>query len=170
MYFELRTVAMVGLLATSATSKPVKYTIPSNLKLAATNCTYPATYTISNFMSSTDNVDATKNTTSFYFADKDTGISTFCTHNSTSTPTSGSSSEWPCDNPSVSFIYQTTGAAGLTMVELACPGNSPQFEAAGKVQPDLSCTNSTTGSTCVAKQSPITGDFDSFEPAPPTSR
>ncbi|KAI0841987.1 hypothetical protein F5Y06DRAFT_292808 [Hypoxylon sp. FL0890] len=159
---------LFGLLAVSATSEALKYATPS--RLATTNCTYPVKFTVSNFTEYTDRVDSTKNMTSFYFADTGTGISTFCNRNSTSKPSSVNSNEWPCDNSDVLFIYQTTGIAGLTMVELACPGITPQFEASGLVRPDLACTNSTSGTTCTAKQSSISGEFSSFEPTPPTSR
>ncbi|KAI1134555.1 hypothetical protein F5Y05DRAFT_398352 [Hypoxylon sp. FL0543] len=159
---------LFGLLAASATSEALKYAIPS--RLATTNCTYPVNFAVSNFTDYTDRIDGTKNITSFSFADTDTGISTSCTRNSTSKPSSVNSNAWPCDNADVSFIYQTTGIAGLTVIELACPGVTPQFEASGLVTPDLACTNSTSGTTCAAKQSPILGEFSSFEPVPPTTR
>ncbi|KAI1415930.1 hypothetical protein F5Y13DRAFT_155691 [Hypoxylon sp. FL1857] len=159
---------LFSLLAVSATSQALKYAIPS--RVANTNCTYPANFTVSNFTDYTDRVDNTKNITSFYFADAGTGINTFCSRNSTSKSTAANANEWPCDNADVSFIYQTTGIAGLTVIELACPGITPRFEASGLVTPDLACTNSTSGTTCTTKQSPVQGEFNSFEPAPPTSR
>ncbi|KAI1649731.1 hypothetical protein F4815DRAFT_453984 [Daldinia loculata] len=159
-------VALLGLLAVPATSKALKYAIPVSLK--ATDCTFPANYTVSNFTIYTDRTDSSKNSTSFLFDDPRTGINTSCSRNSTS-KLSGSN-RWPCDDSNVAFIYQTTGIAGLTLIEAACPGNVPQFEASGLIRPDLACTNSTSGTTCVAKQSPIVGDFDSLEPAPPPSR
>ncbi|KAI2468093.1 hypothetical protein F4781DRAFT_399847 [Annulohypoxylon bovei var. microspora] len=164
----MRTATLFGLLAASATSYALKYTVPSSLKATAVDCVYPANYTVSNFTVVTDMVDSAKNVTSFYFADAGTSINTPCTHNSTSKPSSVGTNRWPCDNSKVAFIYQTTGIAGLTMVEEACPGSTPQFEASGLITPGLACTNSSSGSTCVAKQSPILGEFDSFEPAPPS--
>ncbi|KAI1107528.1 hypothetical protein F4804DRAFT_297264 [Jackrogersella minutella] len=163
----MHTITLFSLLAASATSNALKYAVPSNIKVAG--CTYPANYTVSDLTISTDEVDSDKNITSFHFADPGTGIDTLCSRNSTSKPSSVSSNRWPCDNQKVSFIYQTTGIAGLTMVEVACPGSTPQFEASGLVTPNLTCTNSTTGSTCVAKQSPILGEFDSLQPTPPST-
>ncbi|XDG06467.1 hypothetical protein ABKA04_006082 [Annulohypoxylon sp. FPYF3050] len=164
----MRTATLFGLLAASATSLALKYTVPTSLKATAVNCVYPANYTISNFSVFTDAADSTKNVTSFSFADAGTGIKTTCSHNSTSKPSSVGTNRWPCDNSNVSFIYQTTGIVGLTLIEVACPGSTPQFEASGLIKPNLTCTNSTSSSTCVAKQSPILGEFDSFEPAPPS--
>ncbi|KAI0135425.1 hypothetical protein F4814DRAFT_444245 [Daldinia grandis] len=158
-------IALLGLLALPAASKALKYAIPMSLK--ATSCTFPANYTVSNFTIYTDRTDSGKNNTSFLFDDPSTGINTSCSRNSTS-KLSGSN-RWPCDDSNVAFIYQTTGIAGLTLIEAACPGNVPQFEASGLIRPDLACTNSTSGTTCVAKQSPIVGDFESLEPAPPPS-
>ncbi|KAI0383933.1 hypothetical protein F5Y04DRAFT_250036 [Hypomontagnella monticulosa] len=160
----MHAITLLGLLAGPVAAKALKYTVPS--KLLAANCTMPADYTVSNFTVYTDTVDNTKDNTSFYFADASTGINTSCSHNSTSKPSTVGSNRWPCDDPNVAFIYQTTGVAGLTLIEVACPGNVPQFEASGLTTPDLACTNSTSGSTCVAKQSPIAGDFDSLQPAP----
>ncbi|KAI0141068.1 hypothetical protein F4776DRAFT_613895 [Hypoxylon sp. NC0597] len=120
MYQNMYVLTLFGLLAVPATSEALKYAIPS--RLATTNCTYPANFTISNFTDYTDRVNNTKNITSFYFADTGTGISTFCSHNSTSKPSPANSNEWLCDNTDVSFIYQKTGIAGLTVIELACPG------------------------------------------------
>ncbi|KAI1385051.1 uncharacterized protein F4822DRAFT_381670 [Hypoxylon trugodes] len=166
-------ITLLGLLVTTGISTPLKYAVPSSLKATASNCIYPANFTVSSFTIYTDRVDSSKNTTSFSFADADTGINAFCTQNSTSKATGANSNQYPCDDPNVTFIYQTTGVAGLTLVELACPGTVPQYEASGLVTPDLACTNSTTASTCAAKQSTITGDFDSLEPVPhppPSSR
>ncbi|KAI1382093.1 hypothetical protein F4677DRAFT_439894 [Hypoxylon crocopeplum] len=165
----MRAVTLFGLLAGSATSKALKYAIPLSLK--ATDCTLPANYTVTNFTIYTNSVDSSKNTTSFGFVDEDTGIDTFCVRNSTSKPSTVASNRWPCDDPLVAFIWQTTGIAGLTMIETACPQSDLGWEASGLITPKLACTNSTSGSTCVATQS-ILGDFDSLEPAPrpPPSR
>ncbi|KAI1481695.1 hypothetical protein K445DRAFT_315093 [Daldinia sp. EC12] len=162
----MHAVTLLGLLAIPAVSTALKYAVPMSLK--ATDCTFPANYTVSNFTIYTDRFDSAKNSTSFIFDDPSTGINTNCSRNSTSKL--HGSNRWPCDDSNVEFIYQTTGIAGLTLIEAACPGNVPQFEAAGLVRPDLACTNSTSGTTCVAKQSPIVGDFDSLQPAPPSSR
>lgn len=120
----MRAITLFGLLAAPAAAKTLKYAVPS--KLLAANCTMPADYTVSNFTVYTDAVDSTKNNTSFYFADASTGINTFCSHNSTSKPSTVGSNRWPCDDPNIAFIYQTTGAAGLTMIEVACPGKCVQ--------------------------------------------
>ncbi|KAI0013480.1 hypothetical protein F4779DRAFT_397610 [Xylariaceae sp. FL0662B] len=165
-------ITLLSLLTGTATAKTLKYAVPASMAAVANNCVYPADYEVANFTTYTDKVDGSKNTTSFHFTDSDTGIDTSCTSNSTSKPSINGTNRYPCDNPAVAFIYQTTGMAGLTMIETACPGNSSQFEAAGQVSPKLDCTDSDSGSTCVAGESPITGDFTSLEPAPrpPPSR
>ncbi|KAI1082761.1 hypothetical protein F5B20DRAFT_530225 [Whalleya microplaca] len=159
-------IPLFSLLAGTAASKSLKYAIPATVAATASNCTYPADFQVANFTTYADKADGSKNTTSFHFTDGETGIDTACGSNSTSKPSINGTNRYPCDNPLVAFIYQTTGMAGLTLVETACPGNVPQFEAAGLISPELDCTDSDTGSTCVAKQATITGDFGSLEPAP----
>ncbi|KAI2629836.1 hypothetical protein GGR54DRAFT_586577 [Hypoxylon sp. NC1633] len=122
MHREMHTIALFGLLAGSATSKALNYAVPVSLK--AMDCTMPANYTVSNFTIYTDRVDSAKNYTSFHFTDAGTGIDTFCGRNSTSKPMFTGSNRWPCDSPNVAFVWQTTGIAGLTVVESACPGRS----------------------------------------------
>ncbi|RYO89048.1 hypothetical protein DL764_008626 [Monosporascus ibericus] len=111
----------LGLLAGVATSKTFKYAIPAGTK-ATEGCTLPGEFEISDLTVFTDNVDNTKNMASFHFTDVDTGIDTFCQRNSTSKSASpGTAQRWPCDNPNVEFIYQTSGIPGLTLIEKACP-------------------------------------------------
>ncbi|KAI5866617.1 alpha/beta-hydrolase [Durotheca rogersii] len=160
----MRAVSLLSLMAGLASSRALKYTVP--MALSAADCTFPALYEVADFTIHTGVDNSTASTISFRFADVDTGIDTRCERNSTSKPNIPGSNRWPCDHPDVAFIYQTTGIAGLTMIEAACPGSVPQFEASGLVRPELACTNSTMGSTCVARQSPIDGDFDSLQPAP----
>ncbi|KAL7629434.1 hypothetical protein AAE478_000954 [Parahypoxylon ruwenzoriense] len=184
----MRVITLLSLAAGLASSKTLNYAVPSTLEAVA--CTYPAAYEVANFTMSTEGSNGTISSISFHFTDADTGIDTQCGRNSTSKPSSLGANRWPCDDANVSFIYQMTWITGLNMIEVACPGNTrprsdaeaiplmaddeysvPQFEASGLITPDLTCTNSTSGSTCVAKQSPIAGEFESLEPSPrPPSR
>ncbi|RYO91244.1 hypothetical protein DL762_002230 [Monosporascus cannonballus] len=124
----------LGLLAEVATSKTFKYTIPAGMK-ATEGCTLPGEFEISDLTIFTDNIDNTKNVTSFHFTDVDTGIDTFCQRNSTSKSASpGTAQRWPCDNANVEFIYQTAGIPGLTLIEKACPENQLQPPSAGSLR------------------------------------
>ncbi|KAI3329105.1 hypothetical protein HD806DRAFT_272454 [Xylariaceae sp. AK1471] len=165
----MRVVLVVfSLMAAVSASKTLHYTVPKIFKAAASNCTMPADYVVTNFTTYTDKKDASLNTVCFGFIDTDTHITTTCERNSTSKPSGPSKNRYGCDNANVAFIYQTTGVAGLTLAETACPGGSgPQFEAAGLTTPELDCTDTSTGTLCHAKQASIEGDFDSFEPVPP---
>lgn len=111
---------VVGLLAEIAASAYVR---PVQMETADDDCTLPATYTIANFVTFTDKLNGALNTTSFSFADTDTGIATACQRNSTSafTTPNGGTARYYCDDKNVEFIYQTTGIAGLTLIEKACP-------------------------------------------------
>lgn len=119
MHFSAIVIGLWAEIAASALIRPVE--------LAATDdqdeCVLPATYTISNFVTVGDKYNGTHNATSFQFVDTDTGITTSCEQNSTSTSTSpnGGTARYYCDDTNVEFIYQTTGIAGLTLIEKACP-------------------------------------------------
>ncbi|KAI1398730.1 hypothetical protein F4819DRAFT_467607 [Hypoxylon fuscum] len=117
----MHAIMLLSLLAGQTASKALKYVVPATL--AATDCTYPANFTVTNFTTYTDSVDIAKNYTSFHYADVGTGIDTFCNRNSSSKPsTIGSGNQWPCDNQDVTFIYQPTGwNVALTLAEIACP-------------------------------------------------
>jgi hypothetical protein len=110
---------VVGLLAEIVASA---YNVPNEMEVAD-DCTLPSKYTIANFVTFGDKLNGTLNTTSFHFTDTDTGIDTACQKNSTSKSTSpnGGTARYYCDNTNVEFIYQTTGIAGLTLIEKACP-------------------------------------------------
>ncbi|ORY66438.1 uncharacterized protein BCR38DRAFT_484067 [Pseudomassariella vexata] len=157
---------LVGLLAGSATSKSLKYTIPASMKLAD-DCVTPGEYEIANFITFAGLANGTSNTTSFYFTDVDTGISTCCQRNSTSTPSTPNPNltpRWPCDNTAVEFMYQ---ANGLTVIEAVCPGNTAtNFEASGLTTFDLDCTTTSKGTSCVSKESLVADNFTSLQPRP----
>ncbi|KAI5927786.1 hypothetical protein F4810DRAFT_282274 [Camillea tinctor] len=166
---------LFSLMAVAVSAKPVKYTIPSSLKAAsASNCTLPGKYIVSNFTQYMNSEDGTKNTTSFHYEDPDTGISTNCSSDASSTPTGAAGNRWPCENPNVEFIYQTTNIAGLTVVEVACPGSKPQFEASDLVDLSVDCEDIDSATTCTQMGGPVNGEFDSLEPTPqsppPSSR
>jgi hypothetical protein len=119
----MRVICVVfSLMAAAAASKTLHYTVPKIFKAAASNCTMPADYVVTNFTTYTDKKDASLNTVSFGFIDADTHIQTTCQRNSTSTPSGPSKNRYGCDSNNVAFIYQTTGVAGLTLTEKACPG------------------------------------------------
>ncbi|KAI1779893.1 hypothetical protein F4818DRAFT_400979 [Hypoxylon cercidicola] len=161
--------ALLSLLVVPVMSKALKYHVPSSLQARA--CQLPANFTVSDLTIYTDDVDNNKNYTSFSYSDVGTGIDTYCSRNSTSKPGTVNEGSWPCDNSNVAFIYDATVPKSyLTIVEIACPETGVHIEASGEVRPDLTCKNSTSGSTCVAKQSSMTGIFVSLEPTPPPSR
>ncbi|KAI1500117.1 hypothetical protein F5X99DRAFT_387718 [Biscogniauxia marginata] len=167
------TTILFSLMAVAVSAKSLKYTVPSSLKAAAaSNCTMPAEYMIHNFTTYTDKADSTKNTTSFHFVDPGTNISSHCLSDSSSKPTGAASNRWPCENPNVEFIYQTTGIVGLTIIEIACPGSKPQFEASDLVDIKLECQDSDSETTCVQTEKSVDGEFDSLQPTPqsPPSR
>ncbi|KAI1263017.1 hypothetical protein F5Y18DRAFT_139863 [Xylariaceae sp. FL1019] len=164
------TVFGLAVTATTVAAKFLHYTVPAVLAESASDCVLPADFVVTDFQAtfkSNNSID----TVSFGFQDTDTGIDTVCNRNSTSVPTGVSKNQYKCDDATVGFVYQTswTGITGLTLVERACTGegsSSEQFEAAGQITPHLDCTNSTTTATCVANETTITGDYDSFEPVP----
>ncbi|KAI1176926.1 hypothetical protein F4777DRAFT_543972 [Nemania sp. FL0916] len=159
---------IIGLMATASASKALLYTIPRSFQAAASNCTLPAKFVVTDFITYTDETNSTLNTVCLEFSDPDTNIKTTCQQNSTSTPSGPSKNRYACDDANVAFIYQTTGVAGLTMIERACPGGTgTQLEASGLVTPQLECSNSTTGVLCHAEPTSIQGDFDSLEPIRP---
>ncbi|KAI1312502.1 hypothetical protein F5Y03DRAFT_239132 [Xylaria venustula] len=147
----------------------VSATVPSNLKAAAaaSNCTLPADFVVTDFTTFTHKKNGTLSTVRFQYSDPDTKIQTTCQRNSTSTPSGPSKNIYQCSNANIAFIYQTTGVAGLTITERACPGGSTlQFEASGLVTPALDCTDTPAGTICHANQTSLHGDFDSYEPVP----
>ncbi|KAI0914837.1 hypothetical protein F4823DRAFT_557780 [Ustulina deusta] len=155
-------------MAVAAASKALHYTVPNNFKAAASNCTLPAEFVVTNFTTYSDKNNGTLGTVCFQFSDPDTKIQTTCQRNSTSTPNGQSKNTYGCGNANIAFIYQTTGIAGLTITERACPGaSSLQFEASGLIAPELDCTDTPTGTICHSKQTSLQGNFDSFQPVPP---
>ncbi|XXG94558.1 hypothetical protein Hte_000815 [Hypoxylon texense] len=145
-------------------------THPALSSLQARECYLPANFTVTNFTIYTDFVDPSKNLTSFWYSDERTGIDTFCSQNSTSKPDTINTNSWPCDDSVVAFIYDATEPIPeLCMIERACPASGSNIEATGYAQPNVTCTNTTSESKCISKQSSITGQFVSLEPVPPTS-
>lgn len=115
-------VVLLSLAVAASASKALHYTVPGNFKAAAaSNCTMPSEFVVTNFTTYTDKDDDSLNTVSFDFTDPDTAIQTTCRRNSTSTPSGPSKNRYGCSNPDIAFIYQTTGVAGLTLAERACP-------------------------------------------------
>ncbi|KAK6189387.1 hypothetical protein LQW54_013313 [Pestalotiopsis sp. IQ-011] len=153
---------IAGLLAEIASSAFV-----APVELAVTGCTLPAQFTISNFMTFGDKSNGTVELTSFDFADAGTGITTACQQNSTSVSTSpnGGTARYYCDDENVQFIYQTTGIAGLTMIERACTDSdsTSKYEASGDAQFNLTCTTTYEGKTCRSNGT-TTEDFSSINP------
>ncbi|KAI1202068.1 hypothetical protein F5X97DRAFT_287915 [Nemania serpens] len=159
---------LFSLMAAASASKALHYTVPSSFKAVAKNCSMPAEFTVTNFTTYTDTKDNSSDTVSFDFNDPDTQIRTTCQRNSTSIPSGPSKNKYACNNTDISFIYQTTGVAGLTLVEKACSGGtSLEYEASGLVTPELNCTATYNTTLCHAKEASLQGDFDSFEPIPP---
>ena len=91
------------------------------------DCTLPATFTISNFVTIGSSLNATMNSTMFHFIDSDTGIDTNCYQNSSSvsaTSPTGGATRYPCDDTVVEFIYSR---GKLTLLEVACPEKYVSF-------------------------------------------
>ncbi|KAK8125480.1 uncharacterized protein PG998_001239 [Apiospora kogelbergensis] len=159
--------ALVGLMASAVASTPLKYKMPANMKVAA-DCVMPAEYSISSFSVYTDNTNQT--TVSFAYVDSATGINTRCERDTASKPHStnpGLASRYACDDANVEFIYQTTGVAGLTVIEAACPSSgSSAFEASGLVPFNLTCSSAPTGQNCTSSPVDISREFTSLQPRP----
>jgi hypothetical protein len=113
---------LFSLIAAASASKALHYTVPSSFKAAAaaSNCTLPAEFVVTNFTTYTDKQDKSLGTVSFQFSDPDTKIQAKCQRNSTSTGSGPGRNRYGCDNVKIAFIYQTTGIAGLTITERAC--------------------------------------------------
>ncbi|KAK6078139.1 hypothetical protein SCUP515_04569 [Seiridium cupressi] len=162
MRFSMIVAGLLAEIVASAT-----YNVPVEMD-ATDDCTLPAEYTISNFVTLGDSSNGTLNTTSFHFTDSDTGIDTACQKNSSSVSTNpnGGAARYYCDDVNVEFIYQTTGIAGLTLIEKACPdsASSTKYEASGLTQFNLTCTDTTDGRLCSSNQT-ITSEFTSLNPA-----
>ncbi|GAP86144.1 putative brucei -specific protein [Rosellinia necatrix] len=156
-----------GLVAATSASQALHYAVPSSFKAAASNCTLPAVYVVTDFTTYTDKEDDNLNTVSFEFSDPDTKINTTCQRNSTSSPGGPSKNRYTCNNDNVAFIYQTTGVAGLTVAERACPNENTRFEASGLITPELDCADSAAGTLCQAKLKSLRGNFSSLQPIPP---
>ncbi|KAI1113643.1 hypothetical protein F5Y14DRAFT_417350 [Nemania sp. NC0429] len=116
--------SLFSLMAAASASKALHYTVPSSFKAVAKNCSMPADFTVTNFTTYTDTSDNSLNTVNFDFSDLTTQIHTTCQRNSTSTASGPSKNKYACDNADISFIYQTTGVAGLTLTEKACSGGT----------------------------------------------
>ncbi|KAI0203991.1 alpha/beta-hydrolase [Astrocystis sublimbata] len=148
--------ALFSLAAVASASKALHYTVPNNFKALASNCTLPADFVVSNLTTFTDAKSNSTNTVSFTFSDPDTEIHTTCQRNATSIPSGPGKNKYACDSDGVSFIYQTTGIAGLTVIERACArSGTAKFEASGLVRPELDCTDNATGTLCRAKEDSV---------------
>ncbi|KAI1811454.1 hypothetical protein GGS20DRAFT_107921 [Poronia punctata] len=163
----LATTILFSLVAAASASKALHYTVPTAFKAVANNnCTLPAEFVVTDFTTYQDKTKGAISTVHFTFLDPDTKIKTTCERNPSSKASGPSRNVYRCDNPYIGFVYQTTGIAGLTLTEVACPGTGPAgFEAAGLVQPKLICEESYTETVCSA--TPTKGVFDSLQPAPP---
>ncbi|KAK7969532.1 hypothetical protein PG988_008605 [Apiospora saccharicola] len=163
----LSSFALAGMMASLVASTPLKYKIPASMKVAA-DCTMPSGYTVSRFSSFTDKSNQT--TVSFDYVDSATGINTHCERSPSSKPHNTNpnlASRYACDDANVEFIYQTTGVAGLTVVEAACPGSgSSTFEASALVPFNLTCASTPTGKNCTSSPAKVTEEFTSLEPRP----
>jgi hypothetical protein len=115
---------LLSLMATVSALETLHYKFPSSFKAAADGCTLPSEFVVINFTTYTDKHNASLNTVSLGFGDPDTNIKTTCRRNSTSLASGPSKNKYGCENANVAFIYQTTGVAGLTLVERACPGTT----------------------------------------------
>ncbi|KAK7952156.1 uncharacterized protein PG986_007884 [Apiospora aurea] len=163
----LFSVAFVGLMASTVASTPLKYEIPASMKVSA-DCNMPSEYTVSDFSAYTDRSNQT--TVSFAYVDPATGINTHCERNPSSKPHNTNpslASRYACDDANVEFIYQTTGVAGLTVIEAACPeSGASAFEASSLVPFNQTCGSTPMGRNCTSNPSDITDEFTSLQPRP----
>lgn len=166
----MRSVALACLAPLAAATKNIvglSYADAIPKENLAQDCEYPAYFTIQGFTTFTPS--ASNNTeVNFGYVDSDTDITTTCALNSTSTNVgaAGAAARYACDNSSINFIWQNNK---LTMIELACPTSSVQYDTSGSWIPTLGCTDVTDGSgvRCAANQTTYQGQFTSIEPLKP---
>lgn len=148
----------------------LKYALPKGLAAESSSCEFPANYTINNFMAAgtvagnfTDISEL-----AFSFEDTESGFSTTCALNETSTNLSpgGAFAEYACDSPLLTFFFGNTSATGtsykITVSEVICkyvqqflsaqplmlhllhrrltPARSSTYEVSGSWIPDLACS------------------------------
>jgi len=155
----------------------VAYSIPLTPPkefVADASCTSPESFVIEQFEVWTPAAGNNRSTIiNFGYWDNSTDIQTVCHFNGTSKNVAGPglTARYPCDDPTVEFIWQSST---LTMIEAVCPQSNPStpLEAAGEVTPTLACVatsyNSTfsSGFDCFAEETSIPANFTSLEPTP----
>lgn len=113
-----------------ATRNPaeIKYALPKGLSAESSACEFPASYTIQNLVAVGNVVNNFTSVTevAFGFTDAETGVTSSCEMNSTSTNLSpgGAYAQYDCDNANLKFSWGNTTATGmsykLAVTEVIC--------------------------------------------------
>ncbi|KAH8788731.1 hypothetical protein F5883DRAFT_10136 [Diaporthe sp. PMI_573] len=166
----MRSVALACLAPLAAATKNIaglSYATAIPKENLAQDCDYPAYFTIQDFTTFSPSA-SNKTEVTFGYVDSDTDITTTCNLNSTSTDlgAEGAAARYACDNSSVNFIWQNNK---LTMIELACPTSSVQYDTSGSWIPSLTCKDATNGAgvECVTNSTTYQGQFTSIQPLKP---
>lgn len=95
------------------------YALPKGLSAETSDCEFPGSYIIQN-LAAAGTVDIASNFTNitevaFSFVDSETGLSSACQMNSTSTNLSpgGAYANYQCDSPDLEFSWGNTSATGM---------------------------------------------------------
>lgn len=121
---------VVSLAAATRNAAELKYQLPKGLSVEDSECEFPGSYTIQD-LAAVGTVDAASNFTDisevgFGFVDAETGLTTSCEKNATSTNLSpgGAYAEYECDSPDLTFSWGNTSATGasykITLTETIC--------------------------------------------------
>ncbi|KAG6363232.1 hypothetical protein INS49_008328 [Diaporthe citri] len=142
----MRSVALACLAPLAAATKNIvglSYADAIPKENLAQDCEYPAYFTIQSFTTFTPS------------ASNNTEVNFGC-----------AAARYACDNSSINFIWQNNK---LTMIELACPTSSVQYDTSGSWIPTLTCTDVTdeSGVKCASNQTTYQGQFTSIEPLKP---
>lgn len=111
---------LVPLAAATRNAKELNYGLPKGLSAETSDCEFPGTYTIQNLVA-TGTVNTASNFTNvtdvaFTFVDSETGLTSTCEMNSTSTNLSpgGAYANYECDSPDLQFSWGNTSATGMS--------------------------------------------------------
>lgn len=102
------------------------YTPPAGLLAKAeadADCNLPRSYTIQDFVGTSNNTGETLAAYNFTFTDTTTEVTTLCHYNSSSTSTTppGLTPRFPCEHGEIKFIWEGDDQ-DLWMIERVCPG------------------------------------------------
>lgn len=111
---------VVPLAAATRNAKELNYELPKGLSAESSDCEFPGTYIVQDLVAA-GTVDTASNFTditevAFTFVDSETGVTSTCQMNSTSTNLSpgGAFANYQCDSPDVQFSWGNTSATGMS--------------------------------------------------------